>query len=1096
MDIDDDRVIIDDFSQESNPYIQFSGQQAHLADIFFNTSAAPVRRVKSKNDENSFNTDFLIPKYRLQPPLSARNISNAPNFVSGSQIPSDTQTFSLNGLKPVSAIPEKFRCIFSQFPFFNLIQSKVFDDVLFTDKSIVVSAPTGSGKTVIFELAIIRLLMKNEQVKTVYMGPVKALCSEKCREWKEKFAYLGLTCCELTSDTEGNEYTIIKNSDIILTTPEKWDKLTRCWSTNEGLFQLVKLFLIDEVHLLNCETRGPTLEAVVSRMKMLQTTGSKKMADKMRFMAVSATIPNADDIGKWLSYDDVLAISVKVGDEMRPVKLKKVVLSYPCSENWTQFRFDMSLNYKISNVIQKHSEGKPTLVFCSTRNGVIETARVIGKENEASMRVEHKQKWFITSNTIKDAKLKEFIKCGVGFHHAGLDLSDRQQMEALFGNGELPILVATSTLAMGVNLPAHLVVIKSTFKYQGGTMCEYTESEILQMIGRAGRPQFDVSATAVIMTKYNLKLKYENLIGGTQLIESYLHKHLIEHLNAEIVLRTISNVGVLLIWIRSTFLYVRVLKHPKLYGIQGGLAKDALESKLLDICVRDINTLVQNEIILMGEDGFDLNPTQSGRLMARYCLAFETMKLFIKSTSDASINDLVNLVASCSEFSDITLRTSEKKILNTLNKDKQQASIRFPMEGKIKTREMKINCLIQASLGNICVQDSGLNQDVLKIMRLSQRISKCLADFVFASRNDYKLVLNAVLLSKCLRAQLWENSYSVAKQLDKIGVVLATHLVRAGLTSFKKIANTNPRELEMILNRHPPFGNQILKSVGNLPNYQIEIEEAKPKLNSTQITITLKLTNIQYIAENSTFSPINCFLLIGNAENQIVFKQKITNNALMQSGQWTRKIDVEKCKKGNLLHIHVINEQLVGVDINMTFHPTNNELDDHLLAQFDFSTITPTKSSKNQINQTNPILVDLTESPDQTRRQCNHLCANKSTCLHLCCKEGVKIKTKRKFGSDESSAKQTRLDLVEEFQKNSTNFANNQNKRLSEKFIPSIGIDEPKIQNQYDEPVFSLKFDYSNAFSSDENTPPEIQVHQEQNVEMSGNQTTSTINEE
>ncbi|CAM5171748.1 unnamed protein product, partial [Natator depressus] len=125
----------------------------------------------------------------------------------------------------------------------------------------------------------------------------------------------------------------------------------------------------------------------------------------------------------------------------------------------------------------------------------------------------------------------------------------------------------TSTLAMGVNLPAHLVIIKSTMHYVGGMFQEYSETDILQMIGRAGRPQFDTTATAVILTRLSTREKYVQLLNGADTIESSLHKHLVEHLNAEIVLHTITDVKIALEWIRSTFLYIRVLKNPVHYVV-------------------------------------------------------------------------------------------------------------------------------------------------------------------------------------------------------------------------------------------------------------------------------------------------------------------------------------------------------------------------------------------------------------------------------------------------------------------------------------------------------------------------------------------------
>uniref|UniRef100_A0A672Z9N7 Helicase for meiosis 1 n=1 Tax=Sphaeramia orbicularis TaxID=375764 RepID=A0A672Z9N7_9TELE len=198
----------------------------------------------------------------------------------------------------------KFRCVFNEFPFFNYVQSKALDDVLYTGKNFVACAPTGSGKTVLFELAIIRLLMETSEpwgdVKAVYMAPIKALCSQCFESWKRKFGPLGLRCKELTGDTEIDDFFEIQDSHIILTTPEKWDSMTRKWKDN-CLLQLVRLFLIDEVHVVKDATRGATLEVVVSRMKAVnayRTAQNPEGGLSMRFIAVSATIPNICDVSR------------------------------------------------------------------------------------------------------------------------------------------------------------------------------------------------------------------------------------------------------------------------------------------------------------------------------------------------------------------------------------------------------------------------------------------------------------------------------------------------------------------------------------------------------------------------------------------------------------------------------------------------------------------------------------------------------------------------------------------------------------------------------------------------------------------------------
>ncbi|XP_021941887.1 probable ATP-dependent DNA helicase HFM1 isoform X2 [Zootermopsis nevadensis] len=192
------------------------------------------------------------------------SIISEPISPSSSPVAADVQTISVhnpedssgwrhNDLCSIYEIPRQYQHIFASYPCFNAIQSKVLDDVLYSDTSIVVSAPTGSGKTVIFELAVIRLLIKLKDVeftgeyKIVYMAPVKALCSERFQDWRSKFSSLGVKCKEYTGDTDENDLSSLSTYHLILTTPEKWDSLTRKWKDNKGIVQMVKLFLIDEV---------------------------------------------------------------------------------------------------------------------------------------------------------------------------------------------------------------------------------------------------------------------------------------------------------------------------------------------------------------------------------------------------------------------------------------------------------------------------------------------------------------------------------------------------------------------------------------------------------------------------------------------------------------------------------------------------------------------------------------------------------------------------------------------------------------------------------------------------------------------------------
>src|SRR6185369_10434564 len=117
-------------------------------------------------------------------------------------------------------------------------------------------------------------------------------------------------------------------------------------------------------------------------------------------------------------------------------------------------------------------------------------------------------------------KLQEIVtKYAIAFHHAGLDLIDRKNIESMYLNGTIRVICTTSTLAVGVNLPAHLVIIKSTLTWNNQQYVEYSDLDIMQMCGRAGRPQFDDSGVVVIMTSHNTRQKYENLVSGTEILE-------------------------------------------------------------------------------------------------------------------------------------------------------------------------------------------------------------------------------------------------------------------------------------------------------------------------------------------------------------------------------------------------------------------------------------------------------------------------------------------------------------------------------------------------------------------------------------------------
>lgn len=247
--------------------------------------------------------------------------------------------------------------------------------------------------------------------------------------------------------------------------------------------------------------------------------------------------------------------------------------------------------------------------------------------------------------------MTDTLKSGVAFHHAGLDLPDRSAVEQGFLEGNVNVICCTSTLAMGVNLPCHMVIIKNTVSYQDDGLHEYSDLEIMQMLGRAGRPQFDDSAISVIITKKEKTEKYQKLIAGSDVLESSLHLNLIEHLNAEISLGTICDIRTAKKWLRGTFLHVRLGRNPMHYRLEGDSPQKSLDDRMEAICGRALALLQDFDLVVASHNG-QIRSTAFGEIMARYYVQFETMKTFLGLESQPKVSDIVGeieqrLNASC-----------------------------------------------------------------------------------------------------------------------------------------------------------------------------------------------------------------------------------------------------------------------------------------------------------------------------------------------------------------------------------------------------------------------------------------------------------------
>jgi len=592
------------------------------------TSNLPAARTLPKAQRSDFDEELMLnPSPQVQGTINAARAISPLKFTG--------KPPSIQGIQMVSPheLPDRFRQVFP-YGLFNAVQSKCFAPIYKTGDNVVVSAPTGSGKTVILELAICRLVQEfgSEQFKIVYQAPTKSLCSERMRDWTRKFSHLNLPCAELTGDTDNSEMRKVGNAAIIVTTPEKWDSITRKWKDHVKLLHLVKLVLIDEVHILK-DPRGATLEAVVSRMKSIGTN--------VRFVALSATVPNSDDIATWLGRDHanghLPAHRETFGEEFRPVKLQKFVYGY--SANINDFAFDTFLDTKLPGLIAKHTIGKPMMVFCITRKICESTAAKLAAWWSGLHVTERPWPIPLLNITVGSPELRDLVGCGVAFHHAGLDVQDRIAVEAGFLRDGLSVICCTSTLAIGVNLPCHLVVIKNTICYKDAGLSEYSDLEVMQMLGRAGRPQFDDSATSIIITRTEKADRYKLMISGQDVLESTLHLNVIEHLNSEIGLGTVHDVSTAKRWLAGTFLSVRMRKNPTYYKFDCDTGSQDADERLERVCEKGIEVLKNTKLITEDQH---FTCTEYGQAMAKYMVQFETMKLLLGIPKNAKMIQIVS----------------------------------------------------------------------------------------------------------------------------------------------------------------------------------------------------------------------------------------------------------------------------------------------------------------------------------------------------------------------------------------------------------------------------------------------------------------------
>eukprot|EP00917_Polyrhabdina_sp_WS-2016_P028332 GHVP01060499.1.p1 GENE.GHVP01060499.1~~GHVP01060499.1.p1 ORF type:complete len:1097 (+),score=212.20 GHVP01060499.1:152-3292(+) len=691
----------------------------------------------------------------------------------------------------ISDLPSSYK---KPFPFihFNKMQSVVIPSIINRNESILVCSPTGTGKTEIALMAITKIVTEGKENKSIYIAPMKALVGEIVHKLRNRLRDLNVKILECTGDKEVKQ-SELDTASVIVATPEKWDIITR--KENIKLEKNIKLLIIDEIHLLRTE-RGATLETIVSRT-LRKTTQTQS---PIRILGLSATLPNYIDVAMFIGANPESGVFY-FGEEFRATPLECTL----CSTK--KEKFDELCFEKTKNFIK---DDQQVLVFTHTRRSTTKTATMlINKLSSERITLDGGigKKEIKIINNIEDKEIRKLAIKGISVHHAGVSRGDRDIIERLFSIGCFRILVSTSTLAWGVNLPAHGVIIKGTEVYnqEKGSAEDISILDVVQMFGRAGRPQFDDYGEAILISTQKSITSYFNALALNTPIESQFMTSLLDNLNTEVVSGTVCRTSEGIQWLRRTYMYIRMLKNPLAYGIQPKeMLKDPLLQGILsdkiENCYRALLDMKMVEFIYeLGENRYI--PTEIGIISCLFYVKYRTVSVFIESI-ELKIDDPVYIISQATEFESINVREEEIQELELIMTNEF-----YELKNVIASREGKIALLIHAYITNASIKSSSLRNDMIFIIKNVERLLSALLEISLV-KGYRRLSITCVEMITSIRKkqqsnihplqQLGFNHKDTLDTLKEIGVRNISDLF-----DKKETCDFINKDISTILKKHP-----------------------------------------------------------------------------------------------------------------------------------------------------------------------------------------------------------------------------------------------------------------------------------------------------
>ncbi|KAF2766872.1 Sec63-domain-containing protein [Teratosphaeria nubilosa] len=749
-------------------------------------------------------------------------------------------------LIPTSQLPAWAQPGFGQSKSLNRIQTNCYPSAFEGDGNMLICAPTGSGKTNVAMLTMLREIGKHrdpatgdidlDSFKIIYIAPLKALVQEQVGNFGKRLEPYGIKVSELTGDRQLTKQQIA-DTNVIVTTPEKWDVITRK-ATDTSYTNLVRLICIDEIHLLH-DDRGPVLESIVSRtIRRQEQTG-----DPVRIVGLSATLPNYRDVATFLRVDVSKDLHYFDGS-FRPCPLKQEFVGVTDKKAIKQLKTMNDVCY--NKVLEQVGQNKQQmLIFVHSRKETAKTAKYIrDKALELEtigqiMKVDAASREILREEAeqVANADLKDVLPYGFGIHHAGMSRADRTAVEDLFADGSIQVLICTATLAWGVNLPAHTVIIKGTQIYspEKGSWVELSPQDVLQMLGRAGRPQYDTYGEGIIITTQSELQYYLSLLNQQLPIESQLVSRIADNLNAEIVLGNVRSRDEGVEWLGYTYLFVRMIRSPALYQVGADYDEDeTLEQKRVDLIHSAAAVLEKASLVKYDKKTGRLQSTDLGRVASHYYITHNSMLTYnTHITAGVTPIELFRVFALSDEFKYIPVRQDEK-----LELAKLLQRVPIPVKETIDEPHCKINVLLQAYVSRLKLEGLALMADLVYVTQSAGRILRAM--FEIALKKEWAGVAkDALALCKMAEKRMWptmtplrqfpECSQEIIKKAERIDVPWSAYF------------DLDPPRMGELLGM-PRQGRQVCNMVAKFPRLEIaaQVQPITRSMLRVELTLTPK----------------------------------------------------------------------------------------------------------------------------------------------------------------------------------------------------------------------------------------------------------------